>query len=169
VVDLTGQLSNPQPQLRHLLDQGIRTLGDPPHDEEHPSKPTRRPEFQTQRRLKPHQVAELAEAYRSGKTMKELASAFGIHRTTVTAHLHEQGVSLRGAGQLDAAEVARLYEEGWSSRELGETFGVSANTVLRFLRQTGVPIRPPRGGLRPASSSRLEQPLSAPRVRAEAS
>jgi hypothetical protein len=77
--------------------------------------------------------------------MKELASTFGIHRTTVTAHLHER-VTLRGVEQLDAVEAARLYEEGWSSRQLAAKFGVSANTVLRFLRRAGVPIRPPRGG-----------------------
>jgi transposase len=97
--------------------------------------------------LKPSQITALVEAYRSGISMKELASTFGIHRTTVTAHLHERGVILRGTSRLSTADAARLYEQGWSSRELGEKFGVSANTVLRFLRQTGgVPIRPPRGG-----------------------
>jgi DNA-binding transcriptional ArsR family regulator len=49
------------------------------------------------------QIAELAETYRSGKTIKELASAFGVHRTTVAAHLEAQGIntllrSLRQAG-----------------------------------------------------------------------
>ena len=82
---------------------------------------------------------EAAPGRRTGRgvplwqTINELASTFGIHRTTVTAHLHDQGVTLRGAGQLDAAETARLYGEGWSSRELGETFGVSANTVLSLV------------------------------------
>jgi lambda repressor-like predicted transcriptional regulator len=96
--------------------------------------------------LRFNQIAELAEAYRSGKTIKDLASAFGVHRTTVAAHLEAQGITRRGPGQVDAAIAAHLYKEGWSSRRLGEKFGVSPNTVLRSLRQAGVSIRPPRGG-----------------------
>lgn len=34
-------------------------------------------------------------AYQAGMTMKELAGAFGIHRTTVSAHLREHGVPSR--------------------------------------------------------------------------
>jgi transposase len=85
------------------------------------------------------------EAHRSGEKIKELASIFGVHRTTAAAHLDAQGITRRGLGQVDAAKAARLYETGWSSRRLGETFGVSANTVLRSLRQAGVSITPPRG------------------------
>jgi DNA-directed RNA polymerase specialized sigma24 family protein len=115
------------------------------HDEEPSPEHTRRPKIQAQRRLKQAQVTALVEGYRLGQSMKELASTFGIHRTTVTAHLHERGVAVRGLGQVDTADAARLYQQGWSSRRLGEKFGISANTVLRSLRQAGVPIRPPRG------------------------
>lgn len=145
-MDLTGQLSNPQPLLRDLLDQDIRASGKQPHEEMHTSKPGHGPRVQTQRRLTFDQIAELAETYRSGKTIKELASAFGVHRTTVAAHLEAQGITRRGLGQVDAAKAAHLYNDVWSSRRLGEKFGVSANTLLRSLRQAGVSIRPPRGG-----------------------
>jgi transposase len=93
-------------------------------------------------------MAELVDGYRSGKTMKELASDFGIHRNTVSAHLTEHGVPVRRGGldQAQAAEAVRLYDEGWSSGRLGERFGVSADTVLTVLRRAGASIRPQRGG-----------------------
>jgi hypothetical protein len=80
--------------------------------------------------------------------MKELASEFGIHRTSVSTDLTEHGVPVR-CGGLDheqAAEAVRLYEEGWSSGRLGERFNVSADTVLTVLRRAGASIRPWRGG-----------------------
>jgi DNA-binding CsgD family transcriptional regulator len=146
LVDLTGQLSNPRPLLGHLLDQDTCASGDQSQDEKRAPGPGHRPGFQTQRRLRSDEIAELVEAYRSGKAIKELASTFGVHRATVAAHLEAQGVTRRGLGQVDGAEAARLYESGWSSKQLGDLFGVSANTVLRSLRQAGVSIRRPRGG-----------------------
>jgi hypothetical protein len=80
--------------------------------------------------------------------MKELASEFGIHRNTVSAHLTERGVLVRRGGldREQAAEAVRLYREGWSSRRLGERFEVTAGTVLTVLRRAGTSIRPRRGG-----------------------
>jgi len=46
-------------------------------------------------RLGADQIAELVDGYRSGKTMKEPASELGIHRTTVSSHLTQQGVPIR--------------------------------------------------------------------------
>jgi DNA-binding transcriptional regulator LsrR (DeoR family) len=98
--------------------------------------------------LSTDQIAELVEGYRSGKTMKELASEFGIHRTTVSSLLNEQAVAVRrgGLNQQQAAEAVRLYEQGWSSGRLAEKFGVSADTILTVLRRAGASIRPRRGG-----------------------
>jgi DNA-directed RNA polymerase specialized sigma24 family protein len=98
--------------------------------------------------LSADQIAELVEGYRSGNTMKDLASEFGIHRTTVISHLTQQGVRIRRGGldQQQVAEAVRLYEQGWSSGRLGEWLGVSADTVLTVLRRAGVPIKPRRGG-----------------------
>jgi DNA-binding CsgD family transcriptional regulator len=81
-------------------------------------------------------------------TMKDLARTFGIHRVTVSAHLRQHGVSIRGQG-LDAKhvpEAAHLYEDGWFSLRLAEKFGVTPNTVLTALRNVGVQIRPGQGG-----------------------
>jgi DNA-binding CsgD family transcriptional regulator len=80
--------------------------------------------------------------------MKELGSEFGIHRTTVSSHLTEQGVPTRrrGLDQEQTAEALQLYEQGWSSARLGDRFDVSADTVLTLLRRAGTSIRPRRGG-----------------------
>jgi DNA-binding NarL/FixJ family response regulator len=47
---------------------------------------------QIQVRLGPREADELAAAYRVGKTIKELARRFAIHRTTVKATLERSGV-----------------------------------------------------------------------------
>jgi|SRR5829696_658976 len=47
------------------------------------------------RRLSEGQVAKLIDGYLHGVTMKELASYFKIHRTTVSLHLKRQGVRSR--------------------------------------------------------------------------
>jgi hypothetical protein len=80
--------------------------------------------------------------------MKELASEFGIHRTTVSSHLAGQGVQVRRGGldEEQTAEAVRLYEQGWSSGRLGKRFSVSPDTVLTVLRRAGASIRPRRGG-----------------------
>jgi hypothetical protein len=38
------------------------------------------------------------KAYEDGQTVYALADQFGIHRTTVSAHLHRHGISLRCQG-----------------------------------------------------------------------
>jgi hypothetical protein len=122
VGDLTGQLSNPQPALCHLADQVIHPSGEAPKANQLPAKPIRRPRFQTRRRLAADQIAALVEAYRSGKTMKELASEFGIHRTTVSSHLNEHGCrsvaegSTRNGHRKPFGSMTRAgHPEGWAS------------------------------------------------------
>lgn len=88
--------------------------------------------------------------------MKDLARTFGIHRITVSTHLHQHGVPVRGQGldDKDVPEAARLYEAGWSSQKLGERFGLTPNTILTALRKAGVSIRPGQGGPPRRRSSR---------------
>lgn len=80
--------------------------------------------------MRADRIAALVEGDRSSKTMKDLASEFGIHRTTVSSHLNEQGVPVRRGGidQDQAAEAVRLYEEGLSS---GGWAGGSASAPTR--------------------------------------
>jgi len=58
----------------------------------------------------------------------KLASRFGIHRATVSTHLHRQGITVRRQG-LDTEGIAhavRLYQEGWSVARVGERLGDDA-------------------------------------------
>jgi transposase-like protein len=81
-----------------------------------------------------------------GATIDELATTFGIHRTTVMAHLDRQGTPRRsGTVTKNINEAIRLYETGWSLARVGKHFGVDGETVRRGLRAAGVTLRPRRG------------------------
>jgi lambda repressor-like predicted transcriptional regulator len=109
-------------------------------------RPSGRPvTIQAQIRLNPDQAMELAAAYRAGKTMKELAQRYGVHRATVSTMLRRFEVEQRPRG-LAGSEVttaARLYEHGWSLARLGESYGVDDMTVRRYLLLAGVVMRSP--------------------------
>jgi predicted DNA-binding protein (UPF0251 family) len=130
--------SNPEARLETLQRLLLKATSTGRHREQ----PVTR---QTQIRLAPHEVTALAAVYRDGKTIKELAQRYGIHRTTVTALLSRQGVKLRRRG-LTSEEipgVALLYYEGWSLPRLGARFDVNAATVWRTLREAGIAMRSP--------------------------
>jgi DNA-binding CsgD family transcriptional regulator len=100
---------------------------------------------------------ELAAAYESGATTRELAARFSIHRNTVATHLERVGVQTRARRRLSPSEVdlaAQLYEEGWSAARLAKKLGVSDHTIRAALRKTGVRIRPRPG----AEAGRQAQP-----------
>ncbi|MCL1837961.1 MAG: helix-turn-helix domain-containing protein [Propionibacteriaceae bacterium] len=90
------------------------------------------------RRLSEVQIEQMVEAYRSGKTVYQLAEVFGIHRITVGIILKRHGVVMRGQGLAESqrAEVLRLRADGMSYARIGERFGVGANTVVRFLSRS---------------------------------
>jgi DNA-directed RNA polymerase specialized sigma24 family protein len=87
-------------------------------------------------------VEALVEAYRAGATVYELATRFKIHRTTVSQHLHRQGVTLRRVGLDDkqCQQAVRLYCDGNSLARIGARLGVGAGTVHQALRARGVEI-----------------------------
>jgi DNA-binding CsgD family transcriptional regulator len=152
-VDLTGQLSHPRPALQRLVDQDLRALlqaGGPPSGAGTKGHDRRGRGSSRQRRLKAHEIDKMVAAYEDGMTLREIGTAFGVHRTTVSGHLKQRGVSLRGQGLDDDAvpEVVRLYKEGRSAADLGETFGVSHQTILSALRREAVEVRPAGFGAR---------------------
>ncbi|MGH3926416.1 MAG: hypothetical protein ACRDTT_26730, partial [Pseudonocardiaceae bacterium] len=150
LVDLTGQLSNPQPGLCQLADLNIGIPQDQAPEEAPSACLIPRSRSRTARPLKPAQVEALVAGYQAGKTMKELAAEFGINRLTVSTHVRRAGVRTRRGGldEEQAVEATRLYEAGWSSGKLAERFNVSADNVLKAVRDAGVTIRPRRGGPR---------------------
>ena len=90
--------------------------------------------------LDPSEIDDLAEAYKSGTSIKILADEFEIDRSTILKHL--QGMDIpRRYPALDpeqCQEVCRLYAGGLNSTEVGKTFDVSADTVLRVIRKNGI-------------------------------
>lgn len=109
---------------------------------------------QQQRRLSPDQVNDLCAAYVSGSTVRQLAAHYGLHRTTVMAHLERTGIPRRPNTRIltdhQVKEAAQLYEQGDSLDNVAARFGVSQRTIARELRNAGVPIRPSRRDGAPA-------------------
>lgn len=160
-MDLLGQLSNPLSTLLPLvrvgfLDTGVGQNGDseglggasPPPLEE--TGRLSNPVGQTAlRRLGTEQIDHLVEQYQAGRSLRELAVGFGIHRRTVADHLERRGVARRPnqpkLTTKEIGEAARQYEAGASLAVVGEAFGVDAATIRRALHRAGVKIRPRRG------------------------
>src|SRR4051812_14250193 len=71
------------------------------------------------------------EGYRAGRTVYDLAARFGIHRVTVSAHLHRNGVTLRrqGLDDDDLRQAVSLYARDWSVARIGTRLGVDGSTV----------------------------------------
>jgi hypothetical protein len=93
------------------------------------------------------QLTVLVDAYQAGETVYQLAARFDIHRATVSAHLHRQGITLRRQG-LDSDGVAhavRLYEDGWSVARIGNRLGVDGTTAWTAIRGEGVRMRDTHG------------------------
>ncbi len=64
--------------------------------------------------------------YRNGKTMREVAAYFRVHRATVAIHLRRRSVPVR-RGKLtteQVAEVGALHDQGVTLTEIGARFGV---------------------------------------------
>ena len=99
------------------------------------------------RRLSSAEVTQLVELYRGGKSMRELAHQFGIHRVTVSRLLKRQRVGLRKRG-LDADQIdeaVKMYLSGNSVAQIGEHFGVDHGTVWRQVCRRGVKMRDSHG------------------------
>lgn len=98
------------------------------------------------RKLEPAEVEALVWRYREGATVYELAEEFGMHRQTVSAHLHREGVALRSRVRMTPRLLARateLYEAGWSTVRIGKELGLGTSTVGKALKRSGVAMRPP--------------------------
>ena len=152
VVDLCGRLSN------HDLDD----LDPCPVPS---AQPTRQKlgrvayERQKHVRLTRAEVGELAAAYQAGASVPELATSYGIHRTTVLLHLERYGIQRRSAGpkltEEEVRQAAAFYAEGESLATVATRFGVNASTIKRGFDKVGVKTRPgPADAGRPNRQSR---------------
>lgn len=83
--------------------------------------------------------------YVGGKTMREVADHFRVHRTTVALHLRRRSVLVR-RGKLtgeQVAEVGALYDQGFTLAEIGTRFDVGQDTARRAVLEAGGTIRRP--------------------------
>jgi DNA-binding NarL/FixJ family response regulator len=97
--------------------------------------------------LPPATVAGLVDASLAGATISELAAQYGVHRTTVAAHLDRNAVPRRQRGLTpdQAREAARLYRTGLSLARIAERHHVDPHTVRTALLRHGVPMRDTHG------------------------
>ena len=74
-----------------------------------------------QHRLTEDESRALAEVYKNGATVYELAEQFGLNRETVAQHLLRHGVVIRNGPMSPAEirEVRELRKRGWSANRIG--------------------------------------------------
>lgn len=84
---------------------------------------------------------ELAECYRAGLTLQEIADGSGLHRDTVRRRLRTMGVRIRRRGPRPAkrerAVVASLLADGLTSGEIAGRAGCSVGLVSKVARLKG--------------------------------
>jgi lambda repressor-like predicted transcriptional regulator len=98
-------------------------------------------------RVDPATVAEVANKYKAGARVTDLAAHHGIHRFTVSQILERQGVERRPQG-LPAehlADVIAAYNAGSSLAALAKRMSVARGTIAAELKKAGVPLRPRKG------------------------
>lgn len=80
-------------------------------------------------------IDSLVADYLAGVGVGELAGRYGIHRSTVTAHLRRRNIPRRRVG-LDSgqqAEAVGLYRDGLSLRAISRRMGVDRKAVRASL------------------------------------
>lgn len=148
-MDLSRCFSNPSKPLRSLIScvlkgpapRAPRFRGVRPADSRGPVVENSR---QSQTRLSASNRAELVAAYASGTPVTELASRFGVHRSTVWQVAFQAGLVTRRPKLSDEvrAEAARLYTSGFTLVQVAERFGISDEGVRAAVVSQGGAIRP---------------------------
>lgn len=78
----------------------------------------------------------MVEYYQGGASVVRLAEVYGIHRSTVRAHLNRRGVVRRapGLGAKEAAEAVRFHEQGLSLRTIARGMKVGRRHVTQAVQ-----------------------------------
>jgi len=92
----------------------------------------------------------MANKYRNGETVYQLAKEFGISRHTVSGRLKKAGVTMRQQSPKSELieQMIRLYESGLSLAVVGRRLGLSPGTVRHYLLAKGVRTRDSHGRVR---------------------
>lgn len=102
--------------------------------------------LQKQTRVTETQVVELIGLYQDGDSVYDLGRRFGVHRTTISEHLHRAGVATRNVRRaiLSAADRKQALEaarSGMSVRRIAAMVGATERGIARTLDEEGVPRR----------------------------
>lgn len=94
-------------------------------------------------RLTDRQVARMAQRYRDGATLRQLADQFDTSRAAISHRLKDAGVPIRHQGLTEGQvhEATRLYEQGDSLVSVGTKIDACPDTVRRTLIAHGVAMR----------------------------
>lgn len=146
-VDLRRQFSNSSPATKSLVKRLAQRVGktgavrtDPRFED---ARGLNVRELRcVQWRLSQPEVKALLADYEAGQQVGELARAYGIHRTTVSAHVARAGKTRQRLTEAQVEEAIRLYEQGQSLRVVGQYLDVSDKMVRRALHDSGVTVRP---------------------------
>lgn len=89
-------------------------------------------------------IDSLVADYQAGSGVGELARRYGIHRSTVTAHLRRRNIPQRQTGLSAAqrAEAVRLYRDGLFLRAISRRMGVDRKAVRASLASVNLLIEP---------------------------
>ncbi len=93
--------------------------------------------------LTPEEEAEVVALYKAGRTAKEVADQFGIHRLTVSRAVRRAGGRV-GREPLTAREIERakvLYENGLPIAAVAKELSLPRESIRRQLIQAGVVMR----------------------------
>lgn len=95
------------------------------------------------RHLTNEQSTKLIADYQARMPVKDIATKFNLHPSSVTLHLKSHGVPPRryGLDPRHIPEAAKLYEQGASLKAVGERFGADKETVRKRLVEAGVQMR----------------------------
>jgi DNA-binding CsgD family transcriptional regulator len=146
MVVLARQLSNTSPSPLSRALRAYRQL-----DLRAPSAKTRaRAVPKRARYLNDAERTRLAERYRAGATIRELALEFGVAPRTASHHLKLAGVDVRSRAMSsdEVAEAIRLYAAGLSTKAVGERLGRHHSAIWNALRRAGIELRNTQGRVR---------------------
>ncbi len=100
-------------------------------------------------KLRSDEVAILCITYTGGVSVAQLAELYGIHRTTVMAHLERNGIPRRACTRIMTdemvVEATEYYAAGEPLATVGKRYGVEARTIGREFKRAGVVTRPSLG------------------------
>src|SRR5665811_2131640 len=93
--------------------------------------------------LTPAQIEELVERHRGGEGVVALATSYGVHRSTVTAHLDRRGARRRlGLADEQVQRASRLYLRGFTLDVIAAELGTNQRTLGRAVARLGLARRP---------------------------